>query len=94
MIDDEAVLPEEWLDLATQPLIELEGGQGYGFQWWTRDGTFQALGIFGQMMLLDPELDLVIVVNAAWPNTGDDELRAARWALVDAVRSAAGPSPR
>lgn len=90
MIGDEAVLPEGWLERATAPLIDLGAGQGYGFQWWTRDATFQAFGIFGQMILLDPELDLVIVVNAAWPNTGDDELRAARWALVEAVRSAVG----
>lgn len=93
IIDGEAVLPQGWLDLATRPLIDLGGGQGYGFQWWTRDGTFQARGIFGQMILLDPQRDLVIVVNAAWPNTGDDALRAARWALVDAIRGAVGPPP-
>ena len=84
-IDGVPILPEGWVEQATRPQVDLNDQQGYGFQWWTRGNTFQALGIFGQMILVDPELALVIVLNAAWPNPGDSRLRQARSAFIDAV---------
>jgi len=41
---------------------------GLWYQWWTlSDGTFRALGIYGQMIYIDPARHLVVVVNSAWP---------------------------
>lgn len=88
VIDGERVLPEGWLQEASAPQVDFGNGQGYGFQWWTRDGTFSARGIFGQKIMIDPELDLTVVVNAAWPHAVDADLREARWAFIEAVRDA------
>ncbi len=36
--------------------------------WWTIEGpAYQAFGIFGQTIHINPELDLVIVTQSAWP---------------------------
>ena len=41
---------------------------GYGLMWWTTAGpAYQALGIFGQTIHINPELNLVIVTQSAWP---------------------------
>jgi CubicO group peptidase (beta-lactamase class C family) len=43
-------------------------GLGYGYQWWTRDdGTFNASGIHGQHIHIDPARRLVIAINSARP---------------------------
>ncbi len=41
---------------------------GYGYQWWIPpepDGDFMALGVYGQMIYIDPKNQLIIVKNAA-----------------------------
>jgi CubicO group peptidase (beta-lactamase class C family) len=58
-------------------LGRLEPGnpQGYGYQWWlmpprapAHAGTFQAEGVFGQFLYVNPEERLVAVVWSAWPD--------------------------
>jgi CubicO group peptidase (beta-lactamase class C family) len=46
----------------------------YGYQWWTmastdpiHDGAFEAAGIFGQHIYINPHDDVVIVVLSARP---------------------------
>jgi len=84
------VLPEGWIASATRKQAEIgEPGLGYGYQWWTQDdGTFNALGIFGQAIHLDPKRKLVIVTSSAWPQATGREPQAARAALFDAVARA------
>ena len=62
------VLPANWLPQATVKQADYGTiGEGYGFQWWTwDDGSFQADGIFGQGIFIDPERQLVIASNANW----------------------------
>lgn len=61
------VVPEGWFDLATQPYYEASRGKGYGFQWWiNKDGSFEASGIFGQGIFIDPSRNLVIASNSNW----------------------------
>jgi len=31
------------------------------------DGCFRALGIYGQMIHIDPARQIVVVINSAWP---------------------------
>jgi CubicO group peptidase (beta-lactamase class C family) len=51
---------------------------GYGYQWWTyADGTFQALGIHGQMIHIDPSRRLVVAIDSAWPEAESNVRRAA-----------------
>lgn len=68
-VNGESIVPEGWLQTATRNVVEFESsGNGYGYQWWTKnDGTFQARGIFGQGIFIDPGRQLVIAVNANWP---------------------------
>lgn len=86
----DSVLPEGWIDESTQPS---PGYAGYGYFWWLDEqgeGTFAALGVFGQMIFIDPEHDIVIVTHSAWPKAVGDELgarrRAMRNAIVEAIK--------
>jgi len=65
---DGPLLPPDWLAQATVKQADIgEEGFGYGFQWWTwDDGAFQADGIFGQGIFIDPKRRLVIASNANW----------------------------
>jgi CubicO group peptidase (beta-lactamase class C family) len=96
-IDGESILPEGWLEAATSKQAATGLPGGYGFQWWPLgDGTFQARGIFGQLIHLDPARELVIVISAAWPEPRTSARRLAQNALareiaaaIDAERGAA-----
>ncbi|HEY8683051.1 MAG TPA: serine hydrolase [Rhodanobacter sp.] len=66
-----------------------EPDRGYGYLWWTdSDGSYAAFGIFGQMVYVDPTRQLVIAQVGAWPHATSDELVAARWKFVAAVKRA------
>ena len=50
---------------------------------------FNAFGIYGQQIHIDPARRLVVAVNSAAPNADfTKELIAARMALFDAIRAA------
>lgn len=68
------VLPEGWLAAATVKQADIGSpGEGYGYQWWTwDDGSFQADGIFGQGIFIDPARKLVIASNASWTSALGD----------------------
>ena len=100
------ILPEGWLQAATRKQADIGmPGFGYGYQWWTRDdGRFNARGLHGQLIHVDPARDLVVVFNSAAPpevnGSPAPAAAAARNALFDAIRAAidaerrAGFSPR
>ncbi|MCA1791692.1 MAG: beta-lactamase family protein [Thioalkalivibrio sp.] len=77
------VLPEEWLAESTTPS---PANDGYGYLWWLADdGAFTARGIFGQMIHIDPDRDLVIATHGAWPSPTGEAFSAHRDGFVDAV---------
>ena len=86
------VLPEGWVKAASTAQTPTDyPGLGYGYFWWIHDnGTYEAEGIFGQSIFLDPANDLVIVTNSAWPAADDDKYWAAQDAYFAAVRKATG----
>jgi hypothetical protein len=88
-------LPLDWLAAATRKQAETGlPGRGYGYQWWTEDdGTFDAFGIFGQLIHVDPKRRLVVVVNADWDKPVGASHAAARLALLRAIKAAADASP-
>ena len=52
-----------------------EGFGGYGYLWWLRDsGNYAGIGIFGQLLWIDPESKIVIVTHSAWPTAIGQEL--------------------
>ena len=65
---------KDWFKTATQIQVPLWPGGGYGFGWWIFNGhSFEALGIHGQMIYIDPSRKLVIVINSAWPEADSNE---------------------
>ena len=90
-IDGKSIVADGWLKAATHKQVDI--GRpfiGYGYQWWTRDdGTFNALGIHGQHIHIDPARRMVIAVNSAWPAADfTTNSLAARTALFNAIRAA------
>jgi CubicO group peptidase (beta-lactamase class C family) len=87
------IVPKGYLADATKREITSkeinEGAGGYGYFWWIRpNGSYQAVGIFGQAITTFPAEHLIIVQNSAWPAATDKELSAAHNAMIDAVRAA------
>ena len=93
-IDGVSILPQGWIEDATRSHIATDWGDvGYGYQWWINsDGAYRAIGIYGQMIYLDPRSDLVIVANSAWPEAdwdpGYEAYAAFTLAVTRALRSA------
>lgn len=58
------VIPEKWAREATKLQVPLSGRDnedGYGYLFWTKDGTFSMNGMFGQLVTYFPQYDAVIV---------------------------------
>ena len=73
-INGESIVPDDWFKTATQIQVPLWPGGGYGFGWWIFNGSsFEALGIHGQMIHIDPARRLVIAINSAWPEADSNE---------------------
>ena len=87
-IGDEDIFSEEWLEDATSLLYETnDQGEGYGYLWWRfKNGSYAAVGIFGQMLYIDPSKELVIAQMAAWPKASSQELTQGRQAFIEAVQ--------
>ena len=69
-------LPTGWVIESTRPSHpQVDYGAlyegmtlGYQYQWWSfPDGSFEAQGIHGQFIYVNPENRLVVVVMSAWP---------------------------
>ena len=77
VIAGEPILPDGWLRDATIKRADIgEPGHGYGYQWWTNDdGSFDARGIFGQGIFIDPVTRLVIASSGNWPNAVEPDGR-------------------
>jgi CubicO group peptidase (beta-lactamase class C family) len=91
MINGKPIVPDDWVKAATtsSAVARKPDGSGYGYQWWVRTPpVYEANGIFGQMIHINPEQDLVIVVQSAWPTSGDRNDSQARLAFVKAVEDA------
>ena len=85
------VVPDDWIAKATVSHVNetYPGLQGYGYQWWTfSGGTYQASGIFGQGIFIDPARDLVIATNSSWPRAVDPEQVAKRAEFQSVVQAA------
>lgn len=90
--DGKPVLPAGWVKDATAFHLPTGWGKtGYGYQWWIwPDGSYRALGIFGQMIYTDPKTKLVIVTLSAWPRADAEPTYDVENAYIAAVRHAIG----
>ncbi|HYW94426.1 MAG TPA: serine hydrolase [Bacteroidales bacterium] len=77
-INGESIVPGNWFKTATQIQVPLWPGGGYGYGWWILNGrSFDALGIYGQRIHVDPSRRLVIAVNSTWPEADSNERQLA-----------------
>ena len=70
MWDGRRLLPEGWVDYARTPTFQQPGAAAdpYGAHWWLEmggPGSFSANGYDGQIILLVPDLDLILVRHGA-----------------------------
>jgi CubicO group peptidase (beta-lactamase class C family) len=82
-IGETSILPDDWIAEATR-----QQQPGYGFQWWVHDGTYEAVGIFGQAIFINPNEDLIIVTSSAWPQADERKFYAVSTAYFAAVTKA------
>lgn len=81
--DGTRVLPEGWMAESTTPS---PGSEGYGYLWWLRGGgVFNAIGIFGQTIWIDPSENLVMVTHGMWPQATGREFSEHRAAFFPAL---------
>ena len=90
-VDGQSIVPDGWLAEATSQRVPTgRPNLGYGYQWWTyADGSFDARGIFGQAIFIDPKRKLVIASNGNWEGGArDPEAARAREAFWRSVQKA------
>ena len=89
-IDGKPVIARAWLQGAVRRQASVdEPDRGYGYLWWTdADGSYAAIGIFGQMVYVDPARQLVIAQVGAWPHATSDDLVTARREFVATLKHA------
>jgi len=61
---------------------------GYSNQWWVVDskrGIFSARGVFGQLIYIDPESELVAVKLSTWPTFLDPDRGLNTYRMVEAI---------
>ncbi len=90
ILDGTRIVGSSWVQEATAPQeysIKPPPPVGYGYQWWippSDSGAYQATGIFGQLVYVNPAKHIVIVEISAWPQPDPDE----RWDEMDRVVNA------
>lgn len=95
-LDERRILPKGWVAEATVPdRPHLQPGRlysgyplGYQYQWWCFPGdhhAFTAQGIYGQFVVVDPVLDLVVVKTSNWPTPWVLPHELELYALFDAL---------
>ena len=84
------IVPAAWVRDATQSLDShvapgvVSSHFGHGYQFWTFPGgkrRFAFIGVRGQVIYVDPDLNLVMVHTAVWKEVGDRAARAELLAL-------------
>ena len=88
-------VPDRWFVEAGAPQVDLGGGFGYGYQWWTypndgptaMDGPFGAQGIFGQSITIYPREKLVVAIVSNWPRATGQEFSSERLKLMATIRA-------
>jgi CubicO group peptidase (beta-lactamase class C family) len=84
--DGVSIVPDGWLQEARKGS---PASSGYGYQWWiTSEKAFSAIGVFGQMIFIDPDQKLVVVLLSAFPTPSERAYAARSRAFVAAVSAA------
>jgi CubicO group peptidase (beta-lactamase class C family) len=93
-LNGERVVSETWMKESTRPdapFLEpsaANGNLGYAYQWWVpanTEGAFIAMGIYGQMIYVNPKREVVIVQTSAWKLPDEDASWAESVKVMDAL---------
>jgi len=93
------VVPDGWIDqmrtgdpsVFGEPWSLSMPKGAYRRFWWIRDvsrGDICAVGVFGQLIYVDPESDLVVAKLSTWPDFLMPELTRDTFRAIDAIRTA------
>jgi len=95
VIDGQRVVPEGWFQEAGKAHVMGGKNVDYGYLWWPipagdaiHHGAFQAIGIFGQHLYINPREKLVIAVLSARPKPDSARSPVADIAFFGAVAKA------
>lgn len=73
------IVPQEWVNASitadADHLLPRENSLGYGYQWWIPGGghgDFLAMGIYGQMIYVNPQHNIVIARTSAYKEYEQD----------------------
>jgi len=66
--DGEQIVSSWWVAKATSRKMGADIFPGYGYQWWTGDGYYCAMGYAGQFIYVFPRLDMVVVFTGRTMN--------------------------
>ena len=68
--EGQQIVSAKWVEDATRTHAKTGGDLDYGYQWWTYPAlkAYAALGRYGQMIMVIPRLDLVVVTTAEMDN--------------------------
>ncbi|GAA4936558.1 serine hydrolase domain-containing protein [Nonomuraea thailandensis] len=78
------IVPAEWIEEMLRPRVTMEGGGGYGYQWYLGDGErrrAEGIGNGGQRLVVAPDEGLVVAVTAGEYDKGIGSSQA----VLDAV---------
>ena len=85
-INGESIVPDDWFKKSTQIQMPLWPGGGYGYGWWIFNRhSFEALGIHGQKIYIDPSRKLVIAINSTWPEANSNERHFAGATFIKSI---------
>jgi CubicO group peptidase (beta-lactamase class C family) len=89
-VNGQSIVPAGWVDAATRTQqVTGVSGLGYGYQWWTRDGgRFEARGLYGQLIHVDPARRMVIVVVGSWADVTSGDSDRLQQLFVSSVAAA------
>lgn len=83
--DGTRVLPEGFMADSTAPS---RGYDGYGYLWWLwGDDAYAAQGIFGQLIWINPQSNVIIAMHSSWPQAVGRDLSVHRRAAVAAINA-------
>ncbi len=90
LVNGQSVVPAGWLEASTRKQFDIGvAGSGYGYQWWTNDtGSFEARGLYGQLVHVDPARKLVVVITGSWGIPSGGEPQTLQRALVASLAAA------
>jgi len=100
-LNGKQIVGSDWIKAATTPAKfekPVDENEGYGYQWWiptnNSDHVFKALGIFGQIIYINPTKHIVIVETSAWPKPEDNDRWTEASKVMDTIAAAVSSGTR